>query len=53
MAAGARVGLADGVVLVGLALSVYGVSLLSVAVALILSGVVLVGIGVVTAWRHG
>jgi len=40
-------------VFVGAAVSVYGVSLLSVAAALILAGVVLVGIGVLTAWRHG
>jgi hypothetical protein len=47
------VGLADGLVLVGAALSVYGVFRLSVAAALILAGLVLVAGGVLVAYRHG
>ena len=54
VAVGARaVGLADGLVLVGAGLSVYGVCRLSVAAALILAGLVLVVGGVLLAYRHG
>lgn len=48
-----RPGLADGLVLAGAVLSVYGVSLLSVPGALILAGVVLAAMGVLAAYRHG
>jgi hypothetical protein len=48
-----RPGLADGLVLVGAVVSVYGVSLLSLPGALILAGVVLAAIGVLAAYRHG
>lgn len=53
MAAGARVGIADGLALVGAALSVYGVGLVSVAAGVIVAGVVLVALSVVVALRHG
>lgn len=46
-------GLADGLVCIGAALAVYGVGLLSVAAGLITAGVVLAGIGVLVAVRHG
>ena len=46
-------GLADGLVLLGASLSVYGVARLSVAAALILGGVVLIAGGVLLAYRHG
>jgi len=53
VAAGARVGLADGLVLVGASVLVYGVGRLSIAAGLMAAGVVLVAIGVLVAYRHG
>jgi len=48
-----RLGWADGLAFVGGAFVVTGVGLLSTAAGLITAGVVLVGLAVLLAYRHG
>jgi hypothetical protein len=50
---GPKLGLADGIAFVGASLLVCGVGLLSTAAGLIAAGVVLVGLSVLLALRHG
>lgn len=45
--------MADGLVLAGGALALYGVSRLSLTAACLVAGVVLVAAGLLVAWRHG